>query len=470
MAVQEWEIMDFSAGLIDRVDDNLLPDNAAKDCQNFISRKVGSMKPRPGQARLNTAALPGPVQGLHAYYYGDFFGENRKLVVAAGGVAAYWDPDTQSFVILKTDLDVGALTCFETCANYMVAFNGVNAPWKYDGADVSTLAGAPEDGQFCVLHKEKLFTVPTSEPSTLRWSNSFAPETWEAVNYWDIRKGDGDKITCLRSHLGELVIFKRRSLSVLRGTSLDDFRLDEVDARVGCTGPFAAAADGPYLYFVSDEGICVFNGARVVNLSREFIPNLWSTINTEQLHKAAVTVWDGLVWFALPEGSSLHNNLVIAYIPPADGAAGGKFWPWRGIKASCFQAYNNGERLLLYSGDAVSGNVNQQDVGTDDFGNPIEAYWVGKTFAIGEADKKNRFLRAFIQDSPGANDVDLQVTIDYGQFASLVPDGGDELVRRYNFYSTYNGRYLQPKLMYSGLGGCEVRGLKVLYKPFGRAS
>ncbi len=466
MAVQEWEIMDFSEGLIDRVDDNLLPDNAAKDCQNFIGRKVGNMKPRPGQSRLNSTVLAGAVQGLHAYYYGN----NRKLVVAAGGAVAYWNPSTEAFVNLKDSLNANALTCFETCVNYMVAFNGVNAPWKWDGTTVSALSGAPVDGQYCILHKEKLFTVPASDPSTLKWSDSFAPETWQAANYWDVRKGDGDIITCLRSHLGELIIFKRRSLGALRGTSMDDFRLDEIDSGVGCTGPFAAAADGPYLYFVSDEGPCVYNGARVVNLSREYIPNLWNTINKEYLSKAAVTVQDGLVRFSLPEGASTYNNLVLIYVPPADGAIGGKWWVWRGINASCFQAYNDGSNLVLYSGDSNAGYVNQQDIGTDDFGSAIDAYWVGKTFAIGEADKKNRFLRAFIQDSPGANDVDLQVALDYGDFTSLASEGGDSLVRRYNFYNLYEGRYLQPKLIYSGTDGCEVRGLKVLYKPFRRAS
>jgi hypothetical protein len=466
MPVAEWEIRDFSEGLIDRVDDNLLPENVAMDCQNFISRRIGSLVKRAGQARLNGSPLGGPVQGMHAYYKGSL----RRLVVVAGGVASYWDPGTSSFVTLKTGLDPSTPVCFETCVNYMVSFNGVNAPWKWDGTTVSTLLGAPGDGQFAVLHKEKLFTVPKSEPSTLRWSDSFQPETWQSVNYWDVKKGDGDVITNLSQYLSELAVFKRRSLHVLRGTNLDDFGLDEVDSRTGCVGPFAAVSYGPYLYFVSDEGICVFNGTRVFNLSRERIPDFWKSINKEYLHRAAAGVWDGLIWFALPEGGSSYNNVVLVYVPPEEGAVGGKFWVWRGINASCFQVYDDGTRLLFYSGDSTAGYVNQQDVGTDDFGSPIEAYWVGRTFAIGEADRKNRFLRAFVQDSPGANDVDLQVAIDYGPFESLVPDGGDALVRRYNFYNTYTGRYLQLKLTHSALGSCEVRGLKVLYKPMKRAS
>ena len=48
MPWQEFEIKDFSEGLIDKVDDDLLPENAA-DVQNFIGTKIGSLKKRAGQ-------------------------------------------------------------------------------------------------------------------------------------------------------------------------------------------------------------------------------------------------------------------------------------------------------------------------------------------------------------------------------------------------------------------------------------
>lgn len=457
----EWTIKDFSEGYIDSIDDNLLPDNATKDCQNVISRKIGYLQKRPGQSRLNSTALGGAVQGLHAYYYGS----NRRLVVAAGGAVAYWDVGTSAFVNIKTGLHATAQTCFETCVNYMVVFNGTNAPWKWDGTTASNLANAPSDGMLAVLYKEKLFTVPTSSPSTLKWSDSFQPESWPAVNYWDVRKGDGDKITCLKVHLGQLAIFKRRSLSVLAGTSLDDFKLDEIDGRIGCVGPFAAAVYGPYLYFVSDDGLCVFNGMNVTNISEGIIRALWGTINKQYLHKAAVTIWDGLVWFALPEGTSTTNNLVIVYVPPDQGAVGGKFWLWRGINASCFQVYNDGLSIVLYSGDAVNGYVNKQYVGNNDFGYAINAYWQGKAFDIGLPEHEKKFKKVFIQDSPGDTDVSLAVALDYGTYNALTYEAGDALVRRYRFPIGTYGRYMSPKIMHNATGGFGVRGLTVLYRP-----
>mgnify|MGYP001188599169 FL=1 len=455
MPWQEFEIKDFSEGLIDKVDDDLLPENAAADVQNFIGTKIGSLKKRAGQKRLNNTELGGFIQGLYAYYYSN----QRRLVAVANGTAYYWDGS--DFVELKTGLHPTAMAQFTTTANYMVCFNGINPPWKWDGIEVSELANAPSKGRFALFHKGKLFTVDADTPSILRWSNSFQPETWEEVNYWEVKAGDGDEITCLRKHLDTLVIFKKHSLHVLSGTNLDDFRMEELDEKTGCVGPNAAVIDSAKLYFVSENGLYVWNGMQVKNLSQERIPHLWERINKPYLHKAAVTTWNGLIWFALPEGSSTYNNLVIVYDPN-----GGRFWIFRGINASCFEVFNDGVRRKLLAGDSVAGFVNEQDTETDDFGEPIEAYWEGKSLAVGIADRKNLFSWAVLQDMPGANGVELEVSIDYGEFNSLLPGDEDDLVRRFDFYTEYEGRYLKPKLYHNLLGGCEVRGLKIYFRPF----
>lgn len=455
----EWPLRDFTQGYVDTIEDHLLPDNASPDCVNVIAREIGSLKKRAGQVRLNSLALGGPVQGLYAYYRES--PDLRRVVAVAGGVAHYWDEGSNSFIQLKGGLDNTALVCFATCVNYMVSANGVNAPWKWDGTAVSNLANAPTDGQLPLLYKEKLFMVPKSEPSTVVWSESFQPEQWPAGYYWDIAKGDGDVITCLREHLGQLVIFKRRSLHTLTGTSLDDFRYELCDSVYGCAGPFAAVSVGPRLYFVSDQGFSVWNGMQVTCLSDGKIPSLWDRVNKEHLHKAAVCYWDGLIWIALPEKPSSYNNLVIVYDPSVEG---GRFWVWRGIQASCFQPFDTGTGLVLYAGDAYGGYVNQLDTGTDDFGNPILAYWTTKTFDIGSPERRKKFRRVFVADSPGAANASLEASLDYGAYRGLSLEAGTALVRRYAFGPGSYGRYLSLRLTHDALGGFEVRGLTVEYK------
>ena len=361
---QNWSISDFSAGMIDKVDNNLIPDNAASSCRNFISRTIGKLKRRPGQARLNAADLGGFIQGLHAYYYGS--APTRRLVAAYNGKAGYWNAPTSAFVEIKTGLNAAAMVQFENCVNFMVACNGVDAPWKWNGTTVSNLANAPADAQFPVLHKEQLFVVPKASPSTIKWSDFFLPETWPANNYQQVKDGDGDVITNLQKLLGQLVIFKERSIHVLRGTYVDDFQLQEAESAIGCVGPRAAVRHDMYIYFVSDQGICLFNGLKVINLTESAIPLTWAGVNKEHLHKAVAWVHDGLLHFAVPEGTSTTNDLVLVYVPP-QGDSSGAWWPWRDIEASCAQVFNDGQNVYTYTGDATAGYVVQQDVGTEDF-------------------------------------------------------------------------------------------------------
>lgn len=456
----ELSINDFSGGYVDKIDDPLLPENTAQNVQNFVGTKIGSMKKRSGQKRLNAALLPGVIQGLYPYY-----GNNsRQIITVAGGKGYLWDALSEAFTAIKTGIDNTAPTLFETCVNYMVAANGINPPWKWDGTTASTLDNAPADGQFPTLYKEKLFLVPKSDPSTLLWSKSFYPEDWTDLNnYMHVNKGDGDKITALRTFLDELVIFKRHSIHVLHGSNLDTFRMVNTETKIGATGPLAVTRFQNSLFFVNNDGIYTWNGMSAVNISRERIPEFWEQINQEHLDKAVATTRNGMVWFSLPEGTSSYNNIILVYVPIGEG---GKWWIYRGINASCFTEFNTGNEILLYSGDSYEGYVNQQDVGTDDFGNSIDAHWVGKTFDCGLPDRKKKFKKAFIRDYPGSGgNVNLQVALNYGTYTDLVFECKDDLVRRYRFPIGTYARYLTPKISHTTKENIEVRGINFLFKP-----
>ncbi len=324
------------------------------------------------------------------------------------------------------------------------------------------LKNAPADGQFPILHKEKLFVVSKSDPSAIRWSDSFQPEQWPGLNYWAIKDGDGDEITSLQKYLGELFIFKNRSIHTLRGTSLDDMRLDEIDSKIGCVGPRAITVRGSQLFFIGYDGIYTFNGMTATNISRERIPKLWGTINKEMLHKAVVTTWDGMILFAFPQGESETNNLIIALVT---GESGGSFWPFKGINASCYSLFDDGEKVELYAGDSLAGYVNRQDIGYSDSGEPIKAYWTGKAYDLGAAEYEKKAKKAFVQLSPNSqNHPDLFASLDYEHFTQLDYNRGDRMIEEYKFEGGKRWRYLTPKLAHNAIGECEIRGLLIPVK------
>jgi hypothetical protein len=461
MPYQDWHIQDFSGGLIDAVDRHLIPDNASYDCQNFICETIGRLRKRRGQSRLNGTSLgASAIQGLYSYYKES---GARHLICAHNGIIYRWDTTSSTWVSVQSGLSTSAQMFFESCANYMVAFNGVSTPVKWDGTTASVLANAPTDGQYPTLHKEKLFVAPSGSPSQVWWSTSFYPEQWPSVNYWSFNEGDGDSITCLKPYMGELIIFKRRSIHTLRGSSVDDFRSDTLERQVGAVGHRACALAGIYLYFVGDEGIYRFNGMTATNISNIKIPRYWEdSINHATIDKAAVAYWNGLLWFALPGTGSTYNNVLIIYDPTTES-----FWPMSGINAQCFQQHSpTNSGAILYSGDAVAGYVNQQDTGDNDFTSTIvSAYYRTKTFEKGSPERQAKAKKIFVTDSIGSvADATLKVSLDNGSFATVTNKADDGKVRYLRMSST-KWRYISFELSHSMLGPCEVRGILTQYKP-----
>jgi hypothetical protein len=475
----DWEINDFSEGFADRLDNNLIPANTAQSVQNVISRTVGKLEVRRGQEKLNAVTLgASPILGLYAYYKED---GTKKLICAHSGNIYYWDTAASAWVGIHSGLNATANVNFVTTANHVMGFNGVDWPWKWDGAAASvtvvdpltdtgvanayvvsddsgtavyetglrihfmtanantgastvnynnigvkpilyrgapldagkiardtvipleyngsefaivTTEFVPKDAKNPVLHKEKVFIQVESAPSELWFSEAFEPEKYPVVYTWAFNDGNGEEVTCHIPFLGDLVVFKKTSIHLLRGTTMDDFRADELDSRVGCVGPRAACVHGLKVYHVATDGLYEFNGLRSINISSKKIFNFWrNNVNQTYLHKAVVKVWDGLVWVAFPEGSSTVNNSVLICDPE-----GNKFWLYRNINGAVLEIFDDGTGEKFYSGDSTpTGFVRQQDVGSDDDGVAIEAWWEGQAYSNETPERFKRARRIFME-------------------------------------------------------------------------
>ena len=122
---------------------------------------------------------------------------------------------------------------------------------------------------------------------------------------------------------------------------------------------------------------------------------------------------------------------------------------------------------MLYSGHATEGHVVQQDTGYLDFGQPISAYWVGRSFDQNDAYRLKKAKKAFVEDSPDTeNEVNLLLALDYNDYVQMEPAANDGLAREYRFPSEMRGRwrYISPKFVHDTEGPCEVRGLMIPYK------
>lgn len=491
----EWAIRDFTSGVNDFYADNLLKDNMSPFSLNFIAATVGKLSKRKGRKRWIDALVDttGYMQGLYAYLDTGvpyvLAAQGRKLFRAKQGDLAWTLVNEDTAISQYYDLH------FETCVNYIVGADGQKM-FKLAGTTYSALAAAPVDGRWPIMFKEKLFVCPLSTPSRLKWSDSFAPETWPAVNYFNIQDGDGDEITCIKQLLGELVIFKRRSIHVLRGTSIEDFAMTTADYQVGCIGPRACTQVGNLLYFVGDDGIYIFNGINIKNITRDKIPGLWQTYFSQDVTCAAIE-WHGLVIFSFITASITQPNLTLVYVPWTDA-----FWIWN-TEASGYVKFaptaDAQTTLLSFSSiqDAANRIVLQEDVETTDKGVAFTAVHRTKSFDKSSDERLAKAKRVFLS-TPIASDFDfnsgdgsagtwdiatnipadmtVSASLDYTEPVALETKKQDTMVKYYKIPTRvqvgstpptrYNRkwRYIAFVIKHTGTDACSIRGLMVPYK------
>lgn len=459
---KEWSKIDFSGGMNNKLEGNLIQSNQCVDVQNFICTTIGRIEKRYGQAKVVSTALGGAVQGMHGFYYGAT--PTRKLICAANGSVYYLDSSAWS-AAFKTGLAASSKVDFITFNDYMISMNGVEAPWKYDGTTATALANAPAAGKCPVIHKEKLFCI--SDDETINWSNSFLPETWTGTDVWKFDTGDGDKLTSIWSTRRCLYACKQRKIFSLFGSSLLDFRAETSEPNHGVVGLRAAVVREPYFYFIDADGIYEFDGMTATNMTADSIPDTWESINKAYLANA-VAGYNYLLnhlWFHVPEGADTTNGTTL--VLDLNYSGGGKYswWIFRGISANSMLEYDTGSGLKVYTG-TTTGFVMEQNYSTySDAGTAITSYIVDRNFDDGDPVREKKIRKVFAVDANGLNDTTFQYRTNYGAYASPTAQTDVNDVRKYNL-ANVKCRYFQSKFTHSTLNAsCTLSGFKVKFDP-----
>ncbi len=460
LPLPSWKIEKFHGGLSESATCRA---HETPDCRNVVARMDELLEKRGGTAKLNTGgALPGAVNGLHAFY----MGSTRLLFVAAADGKAYqYSPATRLFTAIKTGISASNLVQFATTPDYMVAFDGATPPWKTDGITVTDLANAPATGKLAEVYASKLFTVPTSDESTLYWSGADAFETWPVTNMWPVDDRDGDVITALKTYKAQdhLAVFKRKKVFAFMGQDLDNFALSEARAEPGAVGPGAIVEHGGLLYYVSEDGICAYNGLKSVNLSRRKLAVTWATVNDAAIARSCAGKWNGLLWFGVPTGSSAYPNLVIVYDPETSA-----FWPMSGINPSVFATWNDGNGEVFLAGSGSDGYVRQLETGTTDDGTAISAYWWSPVMGTENPEALKKLYRAYVANEPDTSGVTVAAftTTSQKERATALTltaiSDSDTLLDRYDFPNGSYAHYVQMKLAHASTTKLmKVRSLSV---------
>lgn len=181
----------------------------------------------------------------------------------------------------------------------------------YDGDAVGTF---PARALFAAIHEGRLWV---DDGALLRYSAPNFIEQFPSQNFYPL---PGGPITGIATYRGALVVFKARSIWLIRAADADPVMLS---SSVGCTAPRAIVeVPGGGLLFLSEDGPYMLVGALDGNDQTNVVPLgpqiglLWNErVNRKALRGArgALNLADREVWLQVPTGGDDRPALGLVY-------------------------------------------------------------------------------------------------------------------------------------------------------------
>lgn len=189
--------------------------------------------------------------------------------------------------------------------------------------------------QKTVVHKNRLFGFKATD-SILYFSYYNTPWYWPQgitdlsltakIYTIPVGQGDGDVLTNIVSFYDYLLVFKTKSVWVLRGFDETDFSITKLEFmnNVGCVGFRSARVVKNHCYFIDYNGIYRTDGSLIEYIGAPmqgfFDPSSSATsekINASKLGDSVVVIDNrkplNCIRFSMASGSSNYNDLTIIY-------------------------------------------------------------------------------------------------------------------------------------------------------------
>lgn len=438
--VKSYNQADYSGGLNTTESAENIGVNEATLLRNWDITEAGKLTQRPGLTQIGNTIASTTICGLYSYRRTT---GGKDLLLMEKTNLRYLNSDT--WTTLDSGFTTGLPTWFETCPlnDKVYISNGTDALHSWDrvattlNSCLTELDTTVPRGKVLRWHKNHMFTCNAVKEGAntwykrVYWSNLGDPDTYTpATNFFNV-PGEGNTITMM--DMGDsLVIFNEHSIQFLSGWGSTSWiitasasNVANLDEQVGCIAPRGATKVGNEVWFIDDEGYIRrlyqtdFDAYRRDIISTKLNDTL-AGINKTQLTKAVAFTWNDKVYFAVPDGSSTVNSLVLVFDLNASKRNGGaEAWTtYTGWTPAIIDTHIPASTVEMYIGDASSGRV-YQHTGKDDNGTAIDCRWDGKKYNYGTPNWK-RFKWGDIEaPNMGSTDIDIYASSDSAPFAKL---------------------------------------------------
>lgn len=248
--------------------------------------------------------------------------------------------------------------------------------------------------------------------NTLSFSALDTSITEEHFNDWDsannagtiiIPSGNGDTGTGLYSFAGALYIFQKHAIWGLYGNSPANFELRNISNETGLIDKRSLVEYDRVLIFLSTNGLQMFDGSNLRNLSNGKVNNLinsWASLTTP----AAVLWQNKYVISYTPNGGST-NSEALFYDITRD-----KFGKLEDVYANAWSVWGGGsDSGEIYFGSSNQGTIYKWDAGGNDDGYELTTRYNTPSLNFGTGTNEKSVKKIYLQQI-ALGDWDMSVT------------------------------------------------------------
>lgn len=333
------------------------PDQAF-NIENMILEPDGKAYKRAGSQVISS--LPSGVEILSFFRWDRVSQPPQLLAHGSDGKLYYstnlttWTESGAGVVFSTTNplsFEVGHSDALIATCVYMA--DGVGQVRRWNGTTLTAIPAAPVGARYLCRWKDTMFawTSPTN-PDRLWSSDPAKCDTWPAVNWVDIGKGDGDHGTAIFHTSDVLVASKqKRTFGVVSPSTLE---LRLMDYEKGIESHFSVVKFDADIFYITRLGVAQYVAgapAELVsgNIQPLFTPLFLNMAKMEQVHGYRVHHRCG--WSLFRSGAT-YPDFVIEFYPTFPRRP----WTFHRMPARCWVTWRDaGERLFF--GRAATNNL-----------------------------------------------------------------------------------------------------------------
>lgn len=346
---------------------------------------------------LSTA---GSIKGFHRWYPSNL--ANRTIFAMNNDVYSVTDAGVASSISSAINT-LASKVRYAQVNDTLFWVDGSNTPKQWDGTTVTDVMNAPTTPTHVIVHQNRLFYVPSADPTRVVFSDLFAFTSYPSVNFFYVPNPKSpDKIAGWLTFQDNLVILTHETKHVIYGSDLGSFTRKESIGTKGAVSQEAMCADRNYVYFMADDKqIYRWNGSDDECISEKIEPLLNAIQDTS---KVRLSIYRNQlrVHFAA-NSDTTASDMVLCELSRKDS---NKYLQWfhdtgRPVIGN-LEWYLNNNELIEFSSKCGAFYLGETD--ESDLGKPIDfKYWTAyQAYGSGSAKDRIKKFRPYLRptDSP----------------------------------------------------------------------